>query len=218
MPSQLSIGLDYESNPYPPTVPGVVGSLSPDLYQFLGGIIRSLRKQHNVTQAGDTTFSWNDLTKIGNIALYDLGSLGRFLHPNYGIVTARYVQFNTPLAGVWTGSPVGFKNTGQNFNWQATTDFSKSNAKAALGLMASYTLPLDGQYGWVLVSGINLQSVVFAGAGAPTFGAELVWSADEHLGSGAGRVLGIVINTTDIVNVGTNLWELPPASILLRVI
>src|SRR3546814_3839407 len=51
---------------------------------------RILREQHNLAQAGDSTFHWGVLTEVSATPLYNLGSIGRFYHDEFGISIARY--------------------------------------------------------------------------------------------------------------------------------
>lgn len=217
MTSRLTTGIAYESNPYPAVVPKEIFGLSHGLGRFLRSLVDPLREQHNVTQAGDTTFSWEDLNTLTTNQLYSLGSLGRFLHPQYGIITARYVQFTECLTGVWTGIPAGYINNLLGFDWQVTTDFSKvSVARMCAGFAAGYTIPTEGQFGWLIETGVNTQSMIFSGVSAPLFGTSVGWTANGVVTAVSADALGVVYNTQNIVSAGTNLWELPPASVLVR--
>src|SRR3546814_2082768 len=50
---------------------------------------RILREQHNLAQAGDSTFHWGVLTEVSATPLYNLGSIGRFYHDEFGISIER---------------------------------------------------------------------------------------------------------------------------------
>ena len=71
---------NIEVNPYRTDVPNVDQQ-------------RIMREQHNLAQAGDSTFHWGVLTEISAEPLYNLGSVGRFYHDEFGISIARYVKF-----------------------------------------------------------------------------------------------------------------------------
>lgn len=193
----------YESNPYqnlPPKEPG-------QLYDFLQRQAESLREQHNTTQAGDSAFPWQLCTNVDSDPQYTAGSLGRFLHPEYGILHCRYVQFAL-AAPTWSGAPIGLAMDGKPFGWRATNDISQSASDKIIGLGASYQTPKDAQYGWVIVSGANIQSITVNESVA--VGDSVAWIGTNLLGAptASNPAMGIV-------HVPSRAGDLPPGSILI---
>src|SRR3546814_7546433 len=68
---------------------------------------RILREQHNLAQAGDSTFHWGVLTEVSATPLYNLGSIGRFYHDEFGISIARYCKFTSFEKTIAKATPVG---------------------------------------------------------------------------------------------------------------
>jgi hypothetical protein len=160
----------FEANPYPATVPDSISSqLGPEAFAFFRTIVESLRKQQSLILAGGAASPWNDLPKITNQALFPLGSLGRFLHPAYGVITARYCLLVAPGSGLSVGGPMTAVQTSNGFAWAATNQRAPGQI---IGLMASYSGYADGQFGWVIVDGVNIQSVKI-GAAAGVVGDKL---------------------------------------------
>lgn len=160
---QLDKPVLAEWNPHRPDIPEDVESLSPRLYDFLRDQAEALRKQHNLTQAGDTSFPWDIITLISQQAQFTLGSLGRFYHPIYGLITARYVQFTNMNPAIWSGAPVGLDTSFFDFGWRATNQFAKSRSDLVMGVCGAYETPESNQYGWVIVHGVAIQRLDFAG-------------------------------------------------------
>lgn len=114
---------------------------------------RTLRDQHNRTQAGDTTFDYGLLLKGTPNQLYTPGSVGRFYHDRFGLIIARYVQFQDCVETLTQGAPVGYFATSPSVDWVVTNDYTKSGPDFVLGVMCLKDVPADGTYGWVVTEG-----------------------------------------------------------------
>lgn len=209
----------YEGNPFPASVPESIRVRSPETYQFLDQIVILLREQHFVTQTGGTTLPWQLLTKLSVTQLFNLGSRGRFLHPTHGVIVARYVRYRSPKPGLWSGAPVGYYNSKKVFTWEATNRFAQATAPNLVGLCASYLAPADGDYGWVIDDGVNIQSVTYNGASPPYVGQALCWSGDSQVGArlSGSNLLGVIMSLAGLIGLtGTNK-ELAPGTIRISV-
>lgn len=173
-----------ESNPFRPDVPLELEQNWPDTFFYLREQAEVLRAQHNMTQVGDTTFNWSLLTQVTEKPLYTLGCLGRFYHVDYGIIRARYCQFQRQDAQLPVGVPYGRVAGDTTQLWQVTNDISKCNPDSILGLSAAYAKPKDGTYGWIIVDGPNLQSVTISAEEA-WLEAGLVWASSGECGLGS---------------------------------
>lgn len=187
---------EREINPYRATAPLGLERNDRDTYDFLREQGEHLRAQHNLTQAGDSTFPWEQLTKFGKRKLYTLGSLGRFFHDEFGLIMARYVQFESMSARITNNGPVGRLASSDSVDWIVTNDRALSSADLPLGLMGAIDSVESGNYGWVIVNGANINYLSYDGAVIPAAGDELVWSDYETVGlNGVGRVIGRVWST-----------------------
>lgn len=221
MSSQLPVGFEYESNPYSPALPDNIGEMSTGLFEYLRTQTETLRAQHNLIQAGDSTFAWQLLNDFSFTAFYHPGVIGRFIHPDYGLIRARYCQFQSPVSGIWSGSPVGFVAGADGLKWKVTADFTLSNLNLLVGQQAGYSIPTSGQFGWVLIDGINTQSLVYYGVSAPAIGTRLVWTdtgkvQDESLTISTGDVLGTLVDSTGVSLANPGVWDIPPASVRIH--
>jgi hypothetical protein len=216
MATQLLRTSRTESNPYRPDLPESFSDVSPELYQFLREVIETLREQHNYTQAGDSTFSWELLTRIDLQKFHTLGSLGRFYHPQFGIIQARYVKYHG-ISNVTIGGPVGFLRETSAETWTVTNDLALSDSDAILGLMGAYTQPVDGSYGWVITHGANLQGVLIRTGLPIALFDRLTWNTSGELATGeAGRVIGSVTCVLNLTQIDTDVWEIPPGSLFVE--
>jgi hypothetical protein len=180
----LVAGQIPEINPYKPQVPEslieIPGS-GRDLFDYIEENQKTLRLQHNITQAGDTTFPHEMIINSHDVRQFRLGSVGRFYHEDYGIIHARYVQYEKMDRTLTPTAPVGLiKNTG-NLDWIVTNRLEISDPHLVVGIQAAYVMPKDGQFGWVTVDGVNLQSMVTEGSGNE-IGTGYVWSASGKVG------------------------------------
>lgn len=190
----------HELNPHRPTIPEEFIDISqPEnaqiFYDFSKEQAEILREQHNLTQAGDTTFPWEALTQVTTQRDFTLGSVGRFFHQDLGLIQARYVQFKGMLDTVHPCVPCGLLNVNTSLRWVVTNDLSRSDSDLVVGLKASFTNPADGEYGWLIVNGANVGSVEVESEGRSR-GEPLTWSSTGKVSSTAeGRVVGRRIGT-----------------------
>lgn len=116
---------------------------------------RILREQHNKAQAGDSTFHWGVLTEISATPLYNLGSVGRFYHDQYGIAHAVYVRFSNMEPVEASAFPVGFdlKNLEP---WTVTNRLERSSRDFAAGVACIYNESIytpGTWFGWIIIEG-----------------------------------------------------------------
>lgn len=198
-----------ELNPFSPDVPDSLLAIDADLYYFLRELAQNLRLQHNLTQAGDTTFSWQVMIETSVTPAYALGSLGRFYHPRFGITQARYCKI---LAGVQSGVPVGLAQD-SNSGWVVTDDLSKSSADCVVGVSGWSQAPSQTAYGWVITSGPCVHPVrVTANSVFDSF-TKLGWHSDGNLGLpesvNGNLIASFVGEQADLDEIAPNLWEIP---------
>jgi len=74
----LATGPIPEHNPYRPTIPESLIGLGEDYYDYAKENQEILREQHNITQAGDTTFPYQLFIGTHDDQHYRLGAIGRF--------------------------------------------------------------------------------------------------------------------------------------------
>lgn len=151
---------DMERNPYRPDIPTEeLRSVSPDLEHFFREQQTHHRIQHNLTQVGDTTYPAAVMTKVNPEQEFTLGVIGRFFHEDFGLIRARYVQFSQMAETPFLNAPVGFFKSSETLDWVVTNDYGKSDPMLAVGIMACFTMPPEGWYGWVIVDGGNIASL-----------------------------------------------------------
>jgi hypothetical protein len=150
---------DMERNPYRPDTPIEIGQLSPELDHFMRETQSHIRLQHNLTQVGDTTYPASVMTKLSPTQEFTLGCIGRFFHEDFGLLRARYVQFSQMADTEYLNAPVGLFKSGEGFEWVVTNDYGKSSPLLAVGIMAPFSMPEEGWYGWVIIDGANIASL-----------------------------------------------------------
>lgn len=177
--AKLESNTGGELNPYRPIVPDEIREVSPALHDYLQEQASTLRIQHNKIQAGDTTFPWEVLTDWSDRQEYTLGSLGGFYHNDYGMILARYVRFTYMNQDIDEGSPIGMDII-TDMPWHVTNVLQRSKQELAIGIGACFEKPPSGAFGWVIVSGVNIQSLY---ADAPVNNEEQVgWIASGLVG------------------------------------
>ena len=170
----LSITASYESptppqievNPFRADVPNVDQQ-------------RILREQHNLTQAGDSTFHWGVLTEVYATAVYTLGSLGKFFHDDLGMIHARFVKFSKFVPCAAKGFPVGF-DLKSGAKWTVTNQLDRSSIDWIVGVALPYNeMAFAGDcFGWVVVDGfVPVELEVEPGVDQFLFGTEYGWAA-----------------------------------------
>lgn len=182
-------GLIPEHNPYRPNIPEEALQLGDPFYDYLRENQEILREQHNLIQAGDTTFPFQLLYDTQPKPLYRLGAISRFYSDNYGITLARYVQFvhmtDTPFAG----APVGFIKADEKLTWRVTNRFELSDPHLVMGFIGALETPKEDYYGWVIMEGTSFQQIENESESAE-FGETFVWSGTGKVkNEGEGIVL-----------------------------
>lgn len=175
---ELVAGPIPEFNPYKPQVPEsllAIGEGGREIFDWLEEQQKHIRIQHNITQAGDSTFPYQLIINTHTDKHYTLGSVGKFYHEDYGMIHARYVQFEKMDLTLPASAPVGLIAKRGNLDWIVTNRLELSSPYLCVGVNASYTTPEDGQYGWVTIDGVNLQPLVNAGS-STELAAGFVWS------------------------------------------
>ena len=192
--TQLPLLGGSEANPFRPDVPASLQDVSPELYQHLWEQGQLLRESHWRAQAGDTTFSWEQLTLTESQPSFNLGSIGRFYHPTFGILRARYVRFADMSPSGVVGGPVGLRVTGVLEPWVVTDDLSRSNRKLVVGLMGAYARPTNDSYGWAIIEGPNIQDLVLLSPDELALFDKAQWAQTDRAGIGfAGTNLGSLL-------------------------
>jgi hypothetical protein len=186
-----------EHNPYRPRIPEAMIDLGDDFYNFYEENQNILRQQHNITQAGDTTFPYQLMLKTHSDKQYTLGSLSRFYHEQWGLIHARYVQFDLMAQTTSANVPVGLINNKPQHEWVVTNRFDLSHPDLVVGMTPQLSRPVDGEYGWVIVDGPILQEVQNESATAE-IGETFAWNSTGAVSNtAAGRVLGRRINKVE---------------------
>lgn len=207
----------YEINPFRPDLPGEIQDLSPDLYQFLRELTESLRETHNWNQAGDTTYSWEILTKVSDSAQYRLGSVGRFFHPEFGILRARYCKFGRLIPTEYRSVPVGLSNGPNDPFWTVTNNLQFSDPSLVAGLMCAFVQPVSGQFGWVLTSGPNISEMVLSQPTKPKIFSQFVWQDEQRCGIGLGHTIATVVKPASLTEAGVGHdWIVSPGGCFIE--
>jgi hypothetical protein len=198
-----------EPNPYAPIIDnGTVNDLPASVAGVLGPQQEMLRKQHNLTQAGDTTFPWDLIQDTTTDQAYNLGSEGTFFTP-YGICRAVYVQFSGLNSTLSYGTmPYGrLKNTSL-VDWKVTNDVSQSDVDWCVGIAMLADLPTEGSYGWLVTSGPNISQLLCLTQGTPAIDDTYVWLRTGAIGRNvAGRIIARQWGTTG---------QLTPGNVFIR--
>lgn len=191
---QASEGIVPEWNPYRPRIPENMIKLGDDFYNFYEENQNIHRQQHNLQQAGDTTFPYQMFLRTHAEKEYTLGSISRFFHEEWGNIHCRYVQFDKMIQTDQPASPVGLFKKAESHEWVVTNRFDLSDPDLAVGIIPNAGLPTNGEYGWVIVDG-PLQQELVNESNTATIGETFAWSATGKVSNVArGRVLGRRVN------------------------
>jgi hypothetical protein len=171
---------NIEKNPYASRLPSTTEETS----EYLHEQQRILREQHNITQAGDTTFDYGLLFQLYAREEFNLGSLGRFKHDQFGIIHARFCKLSGFIESTAQGKPVGWLQSRTSVDWVVTNDFSKSNSDLLAGICFFYDLPSDDMYGWVAVNGPNIGIIRLTDDEIPQIDDPLGWTESHRLAAG----------------------------------
>lgn len=199
----------FQPNPYPT---GKVLSFDPGSFRAFADHVR---EQHDKLNSGDTSHSWEILTEVSNVPLYTLGSQGRFFHPDFGLIKARYVQFANCDPTLNPGSPYGLVKSQNKFNWLATNRLELSQPNLCLGLGGSYAVPTDGQFGWVVFSGANIQSVPFVSSLVPEKLKQISWLASGQTGYSDDATFGLLFAESSFHLVSAGSWLIRPGGVYI---
>lgn len=149
-----------ETNPFRPDVPSLPENLT-DLHEYLRAQAHVIYEQHNKTQAGDSTFPIELASLCGPTQLYNLGSLTRFFHAEFGIIYARYVKF---CGNYWTEAAHSIVGHEQNSDeWVVTNVLTRVSSTRIVGQVLCTGESIGNNYGWVQVAGPNVWPVTYSG-------------------------------------------------------
>lgn len=190
---ELTVESSPEHNPFRPTIPENLIDLGPEYYDYARENQEIQREQHDITQAGDSTFPYQMFIQSHDKKLFNLGSLSRFYHADYGIIICRYVQFDEMIAS-GVAAPVGFIRQRGLTEWVVTNDISKSHPDLVVGISGPFILPPNKTFGWVIVDGPNLQVIVNDSETAE-YAEAFSWSQTGTVSNTAeGKVIGRRVN------------------------
>lgn len=194
---ELVAGIIPEFNPYKPQVPESLIKIDDggrEIFDWLEEQQKTIRLQHNITQVGDTTFPYQMIINTHTDKQFTLGSVGKFYHEDYGMILARYVRFEKMNTELLPPAPMGLLKKTKFLEWVVTNRLELSSPYLCVGVNASYVLPKDGEYGWVIVDGVNLQQMPNTSDSAVVAEA-FVWSASgEVKNEGIGTIIARRIN------------------------
>lgn len=186
-----TVASQIEPNPYAPIIHNTaVADMPPALAGVLGPQQEMIRKQHNITQAGDTTFPFDLILDTTPTQEYNLGAEGTFF-TDWGIIRAIYVQFASVKQDMtWGSMPYGrLKNTSL-VDWKVTNDLTKSNADWCVGFAMLAKPAVEGEFGWVVTSGPNIFTLPCKTPGLPVIDDTYVWNASGFTARNvAGRII-----------------------------
>lgn len=198
VPADISTQASYQTPPAPVIEVNPYRADVPNVDQQ-----RILREQHNLIQAGDSTFHWGVLTEVYASANYTLGSLGRFFHDDLGMIHARFVKFTKLTQGAAAGFPVGLDLASKS-KWVVTNQFDRSSPDWIVGIALPYNqLAFEGDcFGWVIVDGfVPVELEVENDSTDFLFGTEYGWASTGkvHVNSG-GDSIGTRRTTSQVPN------------------
>lgn len=195
-----------EINPFSASLPDGYNGLDEGLAEFLREQAANLRETHTKNQAGDTTFPVSVLYAFGPIQQFTLGSVGKFQHPEFGLIRARYVQFGVMDAGLPIGSPLGLELLTAP-KWIVTNQMVRTNIQLMVGLGCGSTNPKIGDFGWALTSGPNVFPLELEEE-VKRF-ERLTWTDSGEVGKVNGISFGLVISDSEglVLPVGAAVIE-----------
>lgn len=159
----------FSGNPLGVEPPESLAQVSPELYEYLRDLNKTLHENYTRQESGAATFSADLLLQRYARQEYPLGSEGRFVHQDFGVLRGFFVRFADAALGMAT--PVGWDKTqfGKGF---VTKDFAKSESVLFVGFDLTDG---PGEFGWVLSHGILPATLGVSGAASSRF---LDWTAD----------------------------------------
>jgi hypothetical protein len=187
---KLLAGPFPEFNPYKPAIPEKIIDVNQEIYDYLKEKQETLREQHNKLNGGDTNFPWQMVQVPHDNRFLRLGSVSRFWHEQFGIIEMRYVQYDSINPLTDTACPMGLLAQPGEHDWVVTNRIEQSHPFLLVGLHAGTILPKDGQYGWIIVDGCNLQEIRNA-SDDWEIGEALSWHSDGYVSNDvSGIILG----------------------------
>lgn len=198
---ELIAGRIPEINPYKPQVPESLIKLDDggrEIFDWLEEQQKTIRLQHNITQAGDTTYPHELIIHTHTDKQFTLGSVGKFYHPQFGMILARYVRFEKMDPNIAGTAPVGLIKETTTLEWVVTNRYAISSPYLCVGLCASYVVPPDDSYGWVIIDGANLQALANESETAAQ-GEGFVWAGDGTISNqGEGVIIARRLDDTGL--------------------
>lgn len=213
-----------EWNPFRPDVPHDIAGSAPPLYDYLREQAETLREQHNLTQAGDSSFPWEMATREGARSVHTLGSITRFFHETYGLITGRYVKFSDN----WVSSrnPI-VGNDKTRGEWVVTNKADKATLFRVVGISGPFKEAIGGAYGWVLTGGRSPLPVTLLSSIKPIANQRFTWDlvSNGFASIAAGPAVGLVIDPNQVTEIfqlddspySPRRWLLPAGSWLIDV-
>jgi hypothetical protein len=177
--------------------PESVAALSPELHQYLRQLNQILHENYERQEAGAATFPASRLLQRYASQQYPLGSEGRFVHEDFGVLRGVFVRFANEATE--SATPVGWDSSqfGHGF---VTTVFAHSDSALFVGLDLTQG---PGEYGWVLSHGIVPANLTVSGDAAGRF---LEWTESG---------LELTVMSTEIVVIGDFVESTVPAGTVI---
>jgi len=186
-----------ELNPIPPNVPVELQDLVPgEVFNHFQNMQEILHETYEALQSGGVALPAHVLRFYDIEPRFEVGSEAKFLHQQWGFLSATYVQFGED---VQIGAPAALSRA---FDGLVTTKKADAVVGTELGLVTVFSPPPARSYGWVLTRGRNL--LPLTSDSTITQGDELGWSADGRLAEAQnGLVVGRYVGEEVILQGGT---------------
>lgn len=205
-------GFDVEDNPFDVIPPEDIRRDSPALHEYLTELAAKLRDAYTAQQFEVRSIDESELELLHSTEVYALGTLTQFNHTVYGMMTARFVKFASMTSSSAELGPVGASNG----LWEVTNAWSQARANLISGIIGSIEEPVSGQYGWIIVSGVNVNPIQIEAGETVEFGAGLSWNSTGKLSIDVGnRVIARYVgssNDTGTLAAGTVIIEIESTS------
>lgn len=212
-----------EWNPYRPDIPPQIADDSVT-YEYMREQAELLRTQHDLIQAGDTTFLWEIAVRKADSAAFTLGSLGRFKHADYGLIQARFVKFSENW-GLAVRPFVGQQIDADE--WVVTNDPAETSQNRVRGVSMCFENNLAGYWGWIQTQGPGTFDLQMYSDRKPEDFERFTWSqTDTRVASlDSGHAVGYVISAADVselvkddlTSYTPKRWSIPAANWMVDV-
>lgn len=183
-----------EQNPFPTLIPESIMDLSQPLHEYMQEQASMLRETYDKSLNKIVYRPVTDLNATYDTTKFPLGTQAEFFDESYGQLIAIFVQF-VQMNSNYFGAPVGTYVDGES-KYVVTNTLAQSQSTAVLGLLPQDYVPENRKYGWVIISGPNIQPCRVLDNDSNTMGAELGWHATGYLSA---SFVGSVI-ATQVVN------------------